>query len=768
MPAFRLGLLGRLRIARKLGVMLAIGVAAIAALAAVAVHNERRVMLDDRIAATQHLVETAHSIAALQYERAQHGELSDEAARAAAMGEIKALRYGANDYFWINDMQPSMLMHPFKPEMVGKNLSGFADANGVKLFDEMIARVKQSGAGYVEYVWPKPGASAPVRKISYVKGFAPWGWVIGSGIYVDDVDAAVSREAIVLGGIAAAVALLMALISHLIARSVVGPMKEAVQFAQSIANGELGNRIETDARDESGDLVRALDAMQAKLARQIGDLETVLGENRLICETMDNLETMVRIADHDGKVLYANRALLRLLKEVEPHIQGFRPEFKAETFVGGNIGDIYPDAGAAVERMRAITQTTRVRAPNYNRVIDFVYSPIFDAAGRQRGTVAEWVDVTAQVRVEKQLVELVERAGHGDFSQRLELNDKEGVLLSLSKGINELLGLVETTLGEIGRVLGALSSGDLRQSIQGEFEGMLGQLRDDANETVRQLATIVAQIKSTSEGIHAAARDIAADTKNVAAQTEQQAANLEETASSMEELTSTVKQNADNARQANQLAASATDVAQKGGKVVAEVVKTMSTISESSRKIVDIIAVIDGIAFQTNILALNAAVEAARAGEQGRGFAVVASEVRNLAQRSANAAKEIKTLIGDSVDKVDGGAKLVQQAGTTMQEIVASIKRVSDIMGEISAASQEQSSGIEQVNSTIAQMDESTQQNAALVEDTSTAARQLSEQAEALSGAVARFKLADASAPAKVAALPARTPKAKAPDAAAA
>jgi len=190
----------------------------------------------------------------------------------------------------------------------------------------------------------------------------------------------------------------------------------------------------------------------------------------------------------------------------------------------------------------------------------------------------------------------------------------------------------------------------------------------------------------------------------------------------------------------------------------------MSAISESSRKIVDIIAVIDGIAFQTNILALNAAVEAARAGEQGRGFAVVASEVRNLAQRSANAAKEIKTLIGDSVEKVDGGAKLVQQAGATMQEIVASIKRVSDIMGEISAASQEQSTGIEQVNSTITQMDESTQQNAALVEDTSAAARKLSAQAEALNSAVARFKLAEAPAPAsgKVAALPPRAPKAHA------
>jgi len=257
-----------------------------------------------------------------------------------------------------------------------------------------------------------------------------------------------------------------------------------------------------------------------------------------------------------------------------------------------------------------------------------------------------------------------------------------------------------------------------------------------------QLAQIVGRVRSGTDTIATASAQIAAGNLDLSSRTEEQASSLEETASSMEELTGTVKQNADNARQANQLAVSASEVAQKGGSVVAQVVETMASINESSRKIVDIIGVIDGIAFQTNILALNAAVEAARAGEQGRGFAVVATEVRNLAHRSAAAAKEIKVLIDDSVTKVAVGGKLVDDAGATMADIVQSITRVTDIMSEIASASTEQTMGIEQVNSAISQMDEVTQQNAALVEEASAAASAMQEQAAVLSDVVSVFKLA--------------------------
>jgi methyl-accepting chemotaxis protein len=286
-----------------------------------------------------------------------------------------------------------------------------------------------------------------------------------------------------------------------------------------------------------------------------------------------------------------------------------------------------------------------------------------------------------------------------------------------------------------------VASGDLTGHIDDSAKDETGQLLTALKDMNASLLGIVTEVRSGTDHITTSSSEIAQGNQDLSRRTEQQAGALEETASSMEELTSTVKHNADNARQANQLAASAAQVAVKGGAVVAQVVGTMDSINQSSSKIVDIIAVIDGIAFQTNILALNAAVEAARAGEQGRGFAVVASEVRNLAQRSASAAKEIKALIGDSVEKVNQGSKLVADAGVTMDEIVASVHKVSDMISEITAASSEQSAGINEVNQAIGSMDAVTQQNAALVEQAAAAAESMQQQAAALAHAVSVFKV---------------------------
>jgi methyl-accepting chemotaxis protein len=315
---------------------------------------------------------------------------------------------------------------------------------------------------------------------------------------------------------------------------------------------------------------------------------------------------------------------------------------------------------------------------------------------------------------------------------------------SVALGILLALGIaraVSRPLHQAVRIAQAVAAGDLTARIEVRSKDETGLLLQALKDMNDNLVRIVGEVRTGTETIATASNQIASGNADLSSRTEQQAGSLEETASSMEELTSTVKQNADNARQANGLAASASEVALKGGTVVAQVVDTMGSINESARKIVDIIGVIDGIAFQTNILALNAAVEAARAGEQGRGFAVVASEVRNLAQRSAAAAKEIKTLIGDSVEKVDAGAKLVDQAGATMEEIVASVKRVTDIMGEIAAASQEQTAGIEQVNQAISQMDEVTQQNASLVEEAAAASQSMQDQAANLAQVVSVFRL---------------------------
>ncbi len=317
-----------------------------------------------------------------------------------------------------------------------------------------------------------------------------------------------------------------------------------------------------------------------------------------------------------------------------------------------------------------------------------------------------------------------------------------GLGVVITRGLTRQLGGEPAYAGDIAS---RIAAGDLSVDValrQGDRSSLLFAMK-----TMRDsLAQIVGEVRNGTDAIASASRQIASGNLDLSSRTEEQASSLEETASSMEELTSTVKQNADNARQANGLASSASAVAERGGMVVSQVVDTMASINDSSKKIVDIIGVIDGIAFQTNILALNAAVEAARAGEQGRGFAVVASEVRTLAQRSASAAKEIKLLIDDSVGKVDAGARLVDQAGATMDEIVASVRRVTDIMGEISSASLEQTEGIEQINMAVSQMDQVTQQNASLVEEAAAAAESLQGQAGKLAELVSVFKL-DARAP---------------------
>lgn len=346
----------------------------------------------------------------------------------------------------------------------------------------------------------------------------------------------------------------------------------------------------------------------------------------------------------------------------------------------------------------------------------------------------------------------LERKMEADYQHSVEAYNTAVTLLSLLGGIALVLGIsmawligrsITTPINEAVEAARAVARGDLSSDLRSDRKDELGQLLNALADMRNSLREIVTNIREGVETINTASGEIATGNTDLSSRTEEQASSLEETASSMEEMTSTVRQNADNAQQANKLARTASDNADRGGNVVEEVVKHMAAIKDSSKKMSEIISVIDGIAFQTNILALNAAVEAARAGEQGRGFAVVAGEVRSLAQRSASAAKDIKELIEESVEGVNAGSELVDKAGDSMEEIVGSIKKVTDIIGEISAASQEQSSGIEQINEAVTQMDQVTQQNAALVEEAAAAAESLQSQAEELDVSVARFKLSE-------------------------
>jgi methyl-accepting chemotaxis protein len=437
-----------------------------------------------------------------------------------------------------------------------------------------------------------------------------------------------------------------------------------------------------------------------------------------------------------------NQAVARMFHDAQEDIRKDMPGFDAERLIGSNIDTFHKNPAHQREMLGRLKGTHRATIKLGGRTFSLAVTPVVNERGDRLGTAVEWQDRTAEVAIENEVADLVSSAASGDFTKRLATEGKQGFFRELANGLNQLVDVVSSGLNDVARVLNGIAKGHLTERIEANYSGTFGQLKDDTNTTVERLRETVLRIKESSEAINTAAQEIAVGNQDLSSRTEEQASSLEETASSMEELNATVKQNAENARQANELAGASNAIAARGGEVVKQVVHTMSGIQESSKKIADIIGVIDSIAFQTNILALNAAVEAARAGEQGRGFAVVASEVRNLAQRSATAAKEIKSLIADSVDKVENGAKQVAEAGNTMDEVVASIHRVTKLVNDITAASREQSSGIEQVTNAVSQMDEVTQQNAALVEEAAAAAATLEEQARTLVQAVSMFRLA--------------------------
>lgn len=512
----------RLTISNRLTLLILSAVVGVALVTGLFLHSEKNLILEERQSTVQQAVMTAAGIVDFYREQAAKGVLDTAAAQKQALAALRSLRYGKGEYFWVNDQQPKMLMHPIKPALDQSDLTGNVDPDGKHLFVEMKDVVKRDGQGFVFYRWPKPGSDTPVRKVSYVQGISEWNWIIGSGVYIDTIDATMTARASYFGIAGVVLSALLFLIGRSIASSITRPLTQAVIAAKRIASGNLTGQISAASNDEVGQLLSALAIMNSNLA------------------------------------------------------------------------------------------------------------------------------------------------------------------------------------GIVGRV------------------------------------------RVGTEAIATASAQIAAGNLDLSSRTEEQASTLEQTAASMEELTATVQQNAEYASRAHEMAVSASTIAQNGGQTVTEVIDSMDAIRGSSGRIVEIIAVIEGIAFQTNILALNAAVEAARAGEQGRGFAVVASEVRNLAQRAAAASKEIATLIQASVQQVGAGVISVQRAGKTMQDIVVETSGVVAMMEQISNATREQTTGLVQVNVAISAMDQVTQQNASLVEEAASAAISLSEQANDLTVAVGAFTLLEA------------------------
>lgn len=529
---------------------------------------------------------------------------------------------------------------------------------------------------------------------------------------------------IVLGGIVIAL-----ILGVFMARGISRPLSSMTGVMARLASGDQDAQIPALGRsDEIGEMARSLTVIRDTGVRA-ARVQTAL----------DNAASIVLMADGNGRVIHANKAAQLYFLEVAADMRRVDANFDPRRLDALQIADLFADRTAASTRLAGLSDTYQERVAIGGRQVTLTLNPVLNDAGGRLGTVVEWVDVTEQIAIETEVASLVEAAVAGDFSRRIETAGKRDFMLRLSQGINSLAGTIAAALGEIVDMMSALSQGDLSKRIQGQFSGDLERLKTDSNATAAKLAEVVGEVVTGMEMIKSAMAQLSEGSSDLSTRTEEQVASLEEMAAAIRQMAVTVKQNAQNAQQANSLVAAARSTAEGGGEVAAAAVAAVGEIQSSSQRIAEIVGMMDEIAFQTNLLALNAAVEAARAGDAGRGFAVVASEVRALAQRSSQASKEIKGLIGTSNKNVEKGVILVNKAGTALGEIVTSVKQVADIVSTIATASAEQSTGVQQVDDSVSQMEAVTQKNAALVEETTAALGAVDRQVEELADVAAFF-----------------------------
>lgn len=517
----------------------------------------------------------------------------------------------------------------------------------------------------------------------------------------------------------------------LITRKLIIPIKKMSAIINHIAKGDIKFKIEGQERlDEIGDMARSLEKI-----KQTG-VQSVQLKNGL-----NNASSGIMLADSTGKIIYTNQAISRLFKIYHQQIQHTFKDVNIDNLLGISINVFAPQE--IKENLAFMKDQFAYDLHLTEAVFKAVANPIQNEMGEFLGTVIELNDATHETKIQTEISTLINGALDGDLSTRIDLTGKQGFMRDVSGGMNDLMSTIENAVEDIAKMLSAMAHGDLSIRIQNTYKGTFDKLKQDTNGMAEHLGSIMSGILETVNEITKAVNEISNGSQDLSIRTEQQATNLEETAASMEELASTVRHNAENSQQANEFAESSFHTATVGGEVVLQAVQAMEKIESSSNRIADIISTIDEIAFQTNLLALNAAVEAARAGESGKGFAVVAEEVRNLAQRSASASKEIKGLILDSNTQVKEGVILVNKAGENLHEIVDSVKNVASIIKEIAGASSEQTTGLEQINIAVSEIDGMTQRNAALVQESTSTASALLTRANELAHMVEYFKLGE-------------------------
>ncbi|QDF95525.1 chemotaxis protein [Azoarcus sp. DD4] len=769
-----------MKIATRTRLLVLVAVLGIAVAVVFALFSLQSSMMADRKDKTRNLIELAHGILKHYHERELAGQMGREQAQAAAMDVIRGLRYDGEEYFWINDLDHKMLMHPIKPELNGKDLSQMKDSGGKLFFVEMVSVVRQRGEGFVDYLWPRPGSDKAVPKLSYVKGFTPWGWMLASGIYIEDVEAALWQEIgvqLTIGGVMIAGLLLLSVAT---VRDLTRSIRSAVDSARHLADGDFDTVTDNTLKNELGAVLDANDAIRisvrqmraeavslsrAAVAGQLAtraDLEKYHGGYREVVEgvnaTLDAVIGPLNVAADYVDRIARGAIPPRITDNYNGDFNAIKNNLNtAIDAINALVADAVMLSRAAVDGKLATRADASRHQGDYQRIVQGVNDTL-DAVIGPLNVAADYVDRIARGAIPPRITDsyngdfntiknnlntcidavgalvadaamLAQAAIEGRLDTRADAARHQGDYRKIVEGVNHTLDAVIDPINEVKRVMIALSHGDLTQKIDAQYAGDFRVLQEAVNGSLDKLAEIIEQVRSAADALSNAAGQVSATAQSLSQASSEQAASVEESSASVEQMTASINQNSENAKVTDGMATKSATEAAEGGEAVRNTVEAMKNIAGK-------IGIIDDIAYQTNLLALNAAIEAARAGEHGKGFAVVAAEVRKLAERSQVAAQEIGQLAGNSVT-------LAERAGALLGEMVPSIRKTSDLVQEIASASQEQSAGVVQINNAMGQLNKATQQNASASEELAATAEELGGQAGQLQQLMGFFTVGD-------------------------
>lgn len=690
--------------------------------------NAKNQIFLERKEKTKNVVEIALGVVKTHYSDYKSGKVSEEIAKVNAFNSIKKLRYSGSEYFWIQDKLPKMLMHPIKPELDGKNLAEFKDPAGKKLFIEFAEVVNKNKAGFVGYLWPKPGFDVPIEKISYVAGFEPWGWIIGSGLYIDDIDHIfinyVKEKAIF-------VCLMFAVFfffASMIAKSISRPIQNVIKKLQSIE--QEGSH---ETKKENLNEVRVLENVADEYLSNVQVLH-------FIKSGLESSSSIIWIVDTDGRWIFQNSVSREFFEK-------FFNKHNIKNFDWNNVhefrnlvSEIEPNINILCDFLSSNTYVNSELTLD-NNIFKITVNPLSVGNGLRSAVICRWSNLSKEREFEKMMQNVVEQACSGYFEMKLDHSNYAGFFEMIGKKINFMTDNIQKFIDCIHVSLNQLTSGNLKYHIDASFEGKFFEICRMMDDVFNNLSSVIKKVNASVFELHESGNVNLQNLQKFSQLTENQAARIEETSSAMEELSVQLQESARNIQTVRELTKESFDNALQGMGLSKTAVDSVDKIRIQSEEIMQIITLIDDIAFQTNLLALNAAVEASRAGEVGKGFAVVAEEVRNLAQRSATSSKQIRVILNENQKQISDGITYVQQTGASIQKIVDSFQKVDAIVDNLTGSITEQAEGVSLVNSAVAQIDQALQNNAVLVNENLNKLVEMTDNLEDLKESVSFFKV---------------------------